>query len=591
MPIKQDDAEECLGEMFVSDMILNNLEVEEILRVDCIQELNEGCNIDLKSDSVFHHNVEIKGNLEVYLDVGISGCLFLNQPLLNLKNDSGYDDKDIGFYSSYLDTGVTKYTGLIRDVNATDKPFIFFDNAINPPIDVCGELDLTGITYPDVKMGGLELNRSLEDCGLTIAGTQFGDLMVGTTASKFNRLPIGTPGEVLITDLTSPLGAKWSNTTIVVTNDINLCNESGTYHEKIADNFNYIRLISNITLIGEEKYTRLFRKKYYGARNYSVINELEDGPMGFFNVTKSSRNIDGHIAKLTGIAGYTGGLKSKWTRRVNIELGKCNIKSDGDYLAIQNYDTDCALVPELVRSTISLSGTSYTEIESSTKGNFIFQVENDIQGPVGIFYLTKNIPGNAASISRVSHSPSSDFNKLEMRWLANSGIELHKTKSTFDGDYNIIPIHDQYLNETITTLSGIAFASDIYIEDYERIVTIVSVENIVAEGPSAIFAISKNHITNKFHVVVIVSTHGGGGWDNLEIICVDPPSISSGDPCVLVVDDFEIVGLFKPCGLSGNPFKIKILLTWDADDVLKLRKNADFFDGDYKVRIYNYFPC
>lgn len=576
MPLLQDEAEECLGEMFVSDMILNNLEVEELLKVDCIIELNEGCNIDLKSDATF------------YFDVGISGCLYLNQPLINLKNDSGFDDGDIGFFSSYQNPGVTYYTGLVRD--ASDGIYKLFDRAIGIT-DLCGEVDFTGISYSDLQIGRLQINNTLEDCGLEIEGTEYGDLMVGISG-KFVDHPIGLPHQVLTVDLTSPLGVTWAEP------DCNLKNESGSYVQKIPGSlYNYTRVSSNITLIGKEKYTRLFRKKYYGAKHYSVINELEDGPMGFFNVTKSNRDIDGHVVKLSGITDYTGGLKSKWTRRVNIELGKCETEKDGDYLAICNYDPDCAMPPNpSLSSKVTLTGTICSEINPATKGNFIYQVVNEIKGPVGIFYLTKNISTNVASIARISHSPSSDFNKLEMIWNASNGIELCKTKSSFDGIYTLIPIHDQYISEKIITLTEDTISAEVFVEDYERVVTIVSVENIDTDGASAIFTVSKNHITHTAHIAKIVSSVSGGGWDNCEIIGIDPPSVSFGDPQCLIVNSFEIVGVRKPCGLAIDPRPETIKLTWPADELLQIYKGDDslgngVFDGQYRVRIYDYFTC
>ena len=79
MPINlQDDAEDCLGEMFVSDVIINDLEIEELLKVNTIQELNENCNINFLN------------NITAYSDIGVSGCIYLNQPLLNLKNSSKF---------------------------------------------------------------------------------------------------------------------------------------------------------------------------------------------------------------------------------------------------------------------------------------------------------------------------------------------------------------------------------------------------------------------------------------------------------------------------------------------------------------------
>lgn len=587
MPINlQDEAEDCLGDAYFGNVILNNLEIEEILKINNIEELNAGCNINFKD------------NITAFSDIGVSGCIYLNQPLLNLKNDSGADDRDIGFYSAYQNPlGVTYYTGLVRDASDVDKPYVFFDKSTNI-IDPCGEVDFTGISYSDVHIGRLEIKRPLSENSLFIQDTDYGDLILGTTSGHFIDLPLGNDGQILIVDSSSNTGAIWSNPTLELNLGAFLCSESGTWIRDI-ESFNYTGASSNITLIGDEKYTRIFRKKFYGAKNFSIINEIEDGPSGFFNATKSNRDIEGHIVKLAGIVSYTGGLINKWNRRVDIETRKCNIEDDGDYIVVGNYDIDCASEDKLddVRELVNLVGVTCSEINfSETKGNLMYLIENDISGPIGIFYLTKNKVGDYASIVRTSHSPSSDCNKLEMIWEPNSKVKLCKTKNTFNGEYRVIPLHEHYIQEHIVTLTGTDFSPATLIDQYERVTTIVTVENIDTDGPSAIFVVSKNHITNKAHINRITATMSGGGWDNLEIIGVDPPSIYSFDTCTLIVDPFEIVGLEKKCGLATLPRSENIELVWDEDELLKIRKNDSAlgnhaYDGLYKVRIYDYFTC
>ena len=567
---KQDDAEDCLGEMFVSEMILNDLEVEQILRVDMMEELNDGCNID------------IKNNIVAYEDIGISGCLYLSQPLINLRNNSGLDNRDIGFFSAYQDTGVTYYTGLVRD--ATDKKYKLFDKATNIN-DLCGEVDFTGITYADLELGKIDIKFPLSDSSFKVADTVTGDLMVGITG-EFRALPVGLPNQILTVDPDSELGVTWAYGL-----GGNLKSESGSWFNDIPD-FQYSRISSNLTLINKNKYTRVFRKNKYGNKTFSVTNELENAPSALFHTSKSQRDYDGHIVKLTGLSG----LKGKWTRRTDIEIAKCREDKDGDYLAIANYDPDCA--PENIRDslqyTIDLIGTTWTTINSSElRGNYIYHIDNDLKGPTGIFYATKSNMNFHASISRVTQSFSDDFNKLELRWLPNSKIQIRKTKSTYDGNYRLIPIHEQYITQKIIELTGNNFANEIFIDEYERITTIVSVENIITDGASAIFTISKSHIDHKLHISKIVSQYSGEGWDKLEIIGIDPPSAPSN---CLIVNPFEIVGVPRKCALSNAPSPENIELVWNEDELLKIRKNnnaigSELYDGLYRVRIYEYYPC
>lgn len=569
--MEQDDAEDCLGVAYFGDIILNNLQVEECLSVNCIKELNQGWNID------------IQNNLDVWADINVSGCLYLNQPLLNLHNESGFDDKDIGFYGSYFESGITSYTGLVRNTNDINKPWILFDGGIGITDPCIGDVNFVGISYSDLHIGRLDIKQPLDQDSLKIQNTQYGDLMVGISGT-FQTLSIGTENQILKTNLTSPLGVTWADNTATIT----LISESGNYIQTI-NNYDYTRLSSNITLLNSDVYTRVFRKKLYTNYIFSVINEIENGPIGLFNVSKSNKDIEGHIVKLSGFAG----LRSKWERRSDIEISKCIYSYDGDYLALSNYDySQTPNTQTNFYDTTTLSNTTYNIINSATKGNFIYQIENDINGPAGIFYLSKANPDFVGCIARISHSQSDDCNKLEMLWNANEGIKLHKTKSTYDGEYKIIPIHDQYLSEFIITLTDNNYTSETFIEQYERVSTIVSVESIDTNGTTAIFCVSKHNKESNAHIVKISGASSGIGWDNLEIIGVDPPSAPSN---TLIVNNFEIVGVERKCGLSNSPDPENIEITWNADELMKIRKNNlgggnSLYNGQYKVRIYDYFP-
>ena len=574
----QDDAEDCLGEMFVSNVVINKLEVEVLLKVDCIEELNEGCNIDIKDNIIAHK------------DLGVSGCLFLNQPLINLRNPSTFDDSDIGFFSAYQDLGTTYYTGLIRD--ADDGVYKLFDGSTNI-IDLCKEVDLTGITYADLEIGRLNIKRPLDEDSLAIAGTEYGDIFVGVTNGTVQRLPLGLENQVLTVAQGTDLGVQWEFNA-----EGNIKGESGSWAQSIPG-FDYTRVSSNITLLGADNYTRLFRKKYFGTKNFSITNEIEDGPSAFFHTSKSKRELSPHIVKTVGLTSYTGGLRVKWDKYVNIEGAKCTEDNDGDYLVISNYDPECAPpnIRDEVQPPIDLLGITWFDVDTEAiKGNYMFNVENDICGPVGTFYLSKSTEDSDAHVVRISHSPSDDKNSLKMQWKANSPIQLRKTKTTYDGIYRVTPLHDQFIREEIVNLTGQNFSGGILYE-YERVTTIVGIEPLDNAGATAIFHISKNHLSNKFHVFRVSGTASGGGWDRLEIIGVDPPSINAAPTNLLIVDGLEIVGVPNTkCFEATAPLSEFIELVWEPCEELKIRKTDkvygnSVFDGQYRVRFYDYFPC
>ncbi len=93
----------------------------------------------------------------------------------------------------------------------------------------------------------------------------------------------------------------------------------------------------------------------------------------------------------------------------------------------------------IVISTIVLNSTTNTLISSSNKGSFIITITNLVlNGPSGIFHVTKNESTNNAHIVRTTASPGYSTNVfLNITWPPNSGILLNKTGSNYDGSYRI----------------------------------------------------------------------------------------------------------------------------------------------------------
>ena len=464
----------------------------------------------------------------------------MEDSLIQFANNNQGDDIDIGFFGEYVDpeTSEKRYAGFYRDY--TDKLWKVVDKKVTKP-----EENIVGDGYQLADM--LANNLSL-DGNLGVSGSAVID------------------GDVFVT---------------------------GTINAEATA----IEVSSTLFTLYKRKFTRIFRDKLYGVKNFGIINEIENGPSGFFNVSKSCDDIDGHIVKLSGITDYTGGLNVKWDKFNDIELQKLEDGLfDGDYLRLDNYEPNDA--PDSIKNNLQedivLTGVTHTTLTSSTtKGNYILHIENDLCGPMATFFLTKNIASGGASISKTTSSPSADNNNLEIKWEANEQIKIRKTKESYNGTYNVILVHRRFDLEKTINLNEKILIDDL-IPNIERIATMVSVENVDTDGPSGIYAITKNHTTNKFHVTTIVSTYSGLGWDNLEIIGFDPPSINDVPTTMLVVNPFEIVGVVKPLQLAKYPRAEIIKLVWDEDDgMLRIGKTDPFkgnevFDGNYVIRIYDY---
>lgn len=154
---------------------------------------------------------------------------------------------------------------------------------------------------------------------------------------------------------------------------------------------------------------------------------------------------------------FIDGGKSQNINIVTSTIGNCNIsKSSIDMLsgtgALQNITNvkdpinqqDAATKKyvddlDIVISNITLSGTNDTTISYNNKGSYVITISNLIlNGPSGIFHVTKNESSNNAHIVRTVASPGNNSSVfLEINWPPGSGILLKKTGNNYDGAYRV----------------------------------------------------------------------------------------------------------------------------------------------------------
>lgn len=94
----------------------------------------------------------------------------------------------------------------------------------------------------------------------------------------------------------------------------------------------------------------------------------------------------------------------------------------------------------IVRSNVTLTGTTSIIISNVSKGSFVITVSNLVlNGPSGIFHVTKNEANNSAHIVRTVAAPGLSTTPvfLELLWPINGSIQLRKTGSAYDGSYAI----------------------------------------------------------------------------------------------------------------------------------------------------------
>lgn len=90
-------------------------------------------------------------------------------------------------------------------------------------------------------------------------------------------------------------------------------------------------------------------------------------------------------------------------------------------------------------STITLTNTNSVLISNNLSGSFVITITNLIlNGPSGIFHITKNNSTRTAQINRTNSCPgySTDIS-LQIEWPVNDGIYLYKTGNNYNGSYKI----------------------------------------------------------------------------------------------------------------------------------------------------------
>lgn len=94
---------------------------------------------------------------------------------------------------------------------------------------------------------------------------------------------------------------------------------------------------------------------------------------------------------------------------------------------------------ELVTVSVVLVSTDWTELVAEGEGDFIISVRNGVvDGPCAKFFIAKNSTSAGASCVRANSCAGiTTHERIELRWLANSSMEIRKTGDNYDGSYTV----------------------------------------------------------------------------------------------------------------------------------------------------------
>ncbi len=118
---------------------------------------NPSTNLDVNGSVYVENNVTINGNLSVNgtLTTINSTTVTIDDPLFHLAENNNGDVVDIGIFGTYIEGGVTKYTGLFRDASDASRVYRLFDSLQELPTSTVNTSG-TGYGKGDLYLGNME---------------------------------------------------------------------------------------------------------------------------------------------------------------------------------------------------------------------------------------------------------------------------------------------------------------------------------------------------------------------------------------------------------------------------------------------------
>ena len=186
-----------------------------------------------------------------------------------------------------------------------------------------------------------------------------------------------------------------------------------------------------------------------GSYIIEVTSIVPNGPTGTFAISKSSRDGDASVQRMTSCSGAQGEqIEVHWPVGGKLEMRKTGgTEYDGRYVVNMNLKNLSAAAPVVDAQSgvynVQLEGTTIVSLLTSLHGSFAVHVTPVEDGPAASFVITKSNSRRAASVytqTETSGDPTVDTSpvtQLLLTWPEDSTMCLAKTSGQYDGTYEV----------------------------------------------------------------------------------------------------------------------------------------------------------
>jgi len=328
-----------------------------------------------------------------------------------------------------------------------------------------------------------------------------------------------------------------------------------------------------------------------GSYVVAATPQMPNAPTATWHISKNAQSANAHIVKVSSLPGVDSGenLQLTWAPNAQLRLSKTGPFYDGEYLIDFNLKNFSAVPPPVLPSdtvnaswvqelldkrlemkysgiTVSLEGSDTTEVISLKPGSYLITVSPiSATGPSATFAISKSGFSEDPSIVKITSCPGHDTKEqLELLWNAGEKLCLRKSGSGNDGLF-VVDLN----------LKNISTNSYSHVGAGEG-----GLPNVVTESPKEKLIKGIDISLSGNELVPVISVNPGSYMLSIS------PKVPGGPTCTFSISksssDMEpsVVRLTGTKGTDGNE---DLVLTWAANDKIRIGKTGNNFDGLYTV--------